>query len=174
VTKLGLLLEDVSSGIGAKIAAVDPHGKAAKVSSTETQMRLSSINGERCRDLPFERIMAHLRDLSPSAPIQLEMEATSAAISGASEEVSKPKPMRISVNCAPERKGGECSVVPEVQLTLAQSAARAVTWKRGGSIEEEGSGLPRVSVLICAIFLPAAVILALGSVFSWYADMSKH
>jgi len=242
-------------------------------------MRLSSINGEPCRDLPFERIMAQLRDLSPSAPIQLEMEATSAARSGASEEVSKPEPMSLSVNCAPESKGGECNVVSEVQLTLEPSAARAVTWKRGRSIEgrpvvlvdrvaeeseafrsgmrpgmmvkrliggpsgwcqEEGCkmdklrminmrnfedgirlaqdpitfvmlegvkldsestkwrnaraherrkqiedilvprigrgrrDLPRVSVLICAIFLPASVILALSSIFGWFADMSPH
>lgn len=82
--------------------------------------------------------MAHLRDLSPNEPIQLEMEAKVAAAApraGAREEISKPEPMSLSVNCAPENKGGDCNLVFEVKLTLEPSAARAVTWKKSRSID---------------------------------------
>lgn len=91
---LGLVLEDVSSGIGAKIVEINPDGNSAKLGGMEKEMRLLSVNGKLCKDAPFDDIMTMVGDLDPSAKVQLEMEVkeTEAAV-----EASEPKTVTVRV-----------------------------------------------------------------------------
>merc|ERR1719191_61324 len=75
---MGLTLQDFKDGLGAKVVEIDPNGNAANVDGMEEEMRLLSVNGQPCKDAPFDDIMSFLRDLDSSMPIGLELEAAQA------------------------------------------------------------------------------------------------
>jgi phosphoribosylcarboxyaminoimidazole (NCAIR) mutase len=132
VKPMGLTLEDVSSGNGAKIAEIDPFGNAAKIDGMVSAMRLTSVNGVPCKDAPYDGIMQMLRGLDPSAPVELEMEVNAPA--AAVDAASRPTGVKVRVESRKEL-GGASAALFQANITLQPEMCRALRWKQARSIE---------------------------------------